>query len=247
VRITKDTARGDYVVTGALAVGDSSTLTFTHRDPAEIYVGALREALGLRGITVVGEGSQTDARRDTLVVVYSPPLSEILGAFMKPSQNQMAEVLFKAIGLERGRAGSAAEARRVVEAQLQRWGAPDDGYVVRDGSGLSRYDFLSPETVIRVLDAMRRSPHFQVFHDALPIAGVDGTLRSRMRGTPAERNLRAKTGSLAQSRALSGYVRTADGQLLMFSALANNWTVPAAEVERAHDAIGASLAALRLK
>jgi D-alanyl-D-alanine carboxypeptidase/D-alanyl-D-alanine-endopeptidase (penicillin-binding protein 4) len=132
-----------------------------------------------------------------------------------------------------------------VEAQLKAWGARDDGYIVRDGSGLSRYDYVSPETIIHVLDAMRHSPSFPVFYEALPIAGVDGTIRTRMRGTPAANNVHAKTGSVAQARSLSGYVRALNGDTLMFSILANNWSVPAGRVTSAADSIAARLASYR--
>jgi D-alanyl-D-alanine carboxypeptidase/D-alanyl-D-alanine-endopeptidase (penicillin-binding protein 4) len=91
---------------------------------------------------------------------------------------------------------------------------------------------------------MRRSAVFGTYFDALPIAGVDGTLRARMKGTVAEGNVHGKTGSVAQARSLSGYVRTADGERLMFSLLANNWTVPARDVERTQDSIAVWLASL---
>ena len=87
---------------------------------------------------------------------------------------------------------------------------------------------------------------FQIFYDALPIAGVDGTIENRMRGTPAEANIHAKTGTLDKARALSGYVTTADGRMLLFSTLANNYTVPTAEITRIQDVIGAQLASMRL-
>jgi D-alanyl-D-alanine carboxypeptidase/D-alanyl-D-alanine-endopeptidase (penicillin-binding protein 4) len=89
---------------------------------------------------------------------------------------------------------------------------------------------------------MRRHPSFGVFYDALPIAGVDGTIRARMKGTPAEGNVHAKTGTLDKARALSGYVTTADGRMLIFSFLANNFTVRSRDVDRAVDAVLARLA-----
>src|SRR5262249_32930382 len=116
--------------------------------------------------------------------------------------------------------------------------------VIRDGSGLSRYDYVSPRTVVRILDAMRRSPNFRTYYDAMPIAGVDGTIRNRMKGTAAEGNVHAKTGSVALSRSLSGYATSANGRLLIFSLLSNNWTVPVREVERVQDVISARLAAM---
>jgi serine-type D-Ala-D-Ala carboxypeptidase/endopeptidase (penicillin-binding protein 4) len=85
-----------------------------------------------------------------------------------------------------------------------------------------------------------------VFYDALPIAGVDGTIANRMKGTPAEANVHAKTGTVAQARSLSGYVTTADHHMLIFSFLCNNFTVPNRTVETVQDAIAARLAAMRL-
>jgi D-alanyl-D-alanine carboxypeptidase/D-alanyl-D-alanine-endopeptidase (penicillin-binding protein 4) len=242
--IRKDTLSGDVLVSGTIAAGDSATLVVTHRDPSAAYIAAFREALGLKGIAV-NDDAVPPTSADTIVTLVSPPLREILPPFMKPSQNQIGEMLFKTLGLERGNAGTASAGRRVVEQQLLAWGALPGGFVVRDGSGLSRYDYVSPETIIRVLDAMRRDTAFAVYYDAMPVAGVDGTIRSRMRGTPAAANVRAKTGSVAQARSLSGYVRALSGDTLMFSILANNWTVPATRVTAAADSIAARLASYR--
>jgi len=131
-----------------------------------------------------------------------------------------------------------------VERQVLAWGADPDGFAVRDGSGLSRHNYVSPETLVRVLDAMRRAPTFGAFYDALPVAGVDGTIAGRMRGTAAQGNVRAKTGYVDRARSLSGYVTSADGELLIFSLLCNNWTTPVRAVERVQDEVAARLAAL---
>ena len=243
-------------VTGTIAAGDSATLTIAHRDPAAAYLAALAGALAERGIPVDGGADASAAAAvplsgsaplDTLYALASPPLREILPALQKPSQNQIAEVLLKTLGLERTGVGSADSGRRVVESQLVAWGADAEGFAVRDGSGLSRHDYVSPETIVRVLEAMRRSPAFAVYHDALPIAGVDGTIAHRMRGTRAEGNVRAKTGYVDRARSLSGYVRSADGELLLFSLLCNNWTTPVRAVERVQDEIAVRLATLPLK
>ena len=198
-----------------------------------------------RGI-VIEDSLHPDAPRlDTLFVLRSPSLSEILAAFMKPSQNQIGEVLFKTVALAHTDTGTARVARRIVAERLRAWGAEPDGFLVWDGSGLSRQDLVSPETLIRVLDAMRRHPHFQTYYDAFPVAGVDGTLRTRMRGTAAEANARGKTGTLSNVRSLSGYVTTADGRLLLYSVLCNNYLVPTAYVSRVQDTIAVRLARLR--
>jgi D-alanyl-D-alanine carboxypeptidase/D-alanyl-D-alanine-endopeptidase (penicillin-binding protein 4) len=249
--IRKDTLRGDVVVTGGVAAGDSVTLEITHHDPDLAYVAALTEALRDRGIQVDSapavSADTLSVSGDTLVTFVSKPLRDILPALLKPSQNQIAEMLLRTIGLERGGSGTADSGRKVVERQLAAWGVPPSTYVIRDGSGLSRYDYLAPEALVHVLDVMRRSPNFQLFYDALPIAGVDGTIKTRMRGTAAENNVHAKTGSVANARSLSGYVRTAGGRTLIFSMLANNWTVPAGDVTRMQDSIAARLAALTLR
>src|SRR5437763_4029208 len=187
--VVKDTLRGDVTISGTIAAGDSVVLEYTHRDPDQAYLAALTEALRDRGITVDSlPTTQTDTATsgDTLLRYSSKPVREILPALLKPSQNQIAEVLLRTIGLERGGAGTADSARKVVERQLAAWGVPPSTYVIRDGSGLSRYDYLAPEALVHVLDVMRKSPNFQLFYDALPIAGVDGTIRTRMRGTAAQ-------------------------------------------------------------
>ena len=247
-----DSIRNVVRITGTIAAGDSLRISVAHRDPAGAYLDALTAALQARGIAVGGTPSRAaDAAdmqpaADTLYVLPSPPLREILPVFEKPSQNQIGEILFRTLGLEATGSGTPQAGRRIVEEQLVAWGADTAGFAVRDGSGLSRHDYVTPETIVRVLDAMRRHADFRVFYDALPIAGVDGTIRSRMRDTPAMNNLRAKTGTLDKARALSGYVTTADGRLLLFSTISNNHTVPTRYVERVQDAIGAMLAASRL-
>jgi D-alanyl-D-alanine carboxypeptidase/D-alanyl-D-alanine-endopeptidase (penicillin-binding protein 4) len=242
----KDTVRGDVVLTGTIPVGDSATVAVTHRDPTAAYIAALREALADRNITIGGDSTTaTGARVDTLFVAQSPPLSQILAFFMKPSQNQIGEMLFKAVALQRADTGSARVARRVFSERLRSWGAEPDGFFVSDGSGLSRRDLVSPETIVRVLAAMRRSAHFQSYYDSFPVAGVDGTLRGRMRSTSAEANVRGKTGTLGNVRSLSGYVTTAGGRQLIFSVLANNYLTSTDYISRVQDTIGVRLARMR--
>ncbi len=243
----KDSATWDIVLTGAIVAGDSAVIEVTHHDPDVAYCAAVRQALRDRGITVDEGAADTLARLDTVATLTSPPLSEIFKALLKPSQNQIAEMVFRTLALQATGSGRTDSARAVVERQIAQWGVPvPTEAVVRDGSGLSRYDYISPRTVVRILDAVRKSPAFQVYYDALPIAGVDGTIRSRMKGTPAEGNVHAKTGTVAQARSLSGYVTTADHHMLIFSLLANNWTANIRDVEHVQDVIAERLASMRL-
>ena len=244
-------ARG-LVLTGWIAPGVVDTIDIVFPDQNAAYLAALRGALADRKIQVanrtrqLGKCAGTAAVRalDTLFVYQSAPLRDILHAMEKPSQNQIAEILLRTIGLERTGLGSPDSGASVVERQLLAWGAEPDGFVIRDGSGLSRYDYLSPETIVRTLAAVRRDSAFSAFYDGLPIAGIDGTIEYRMRGTAAQGNVHAKTGFIANARSLSGYVTTADGRMLIFSALCNNWTVPVKDVERVQDAIAVRLAEL---
>ncbi|HJU67675.1 MAG TPA: D-alanyl-D-alanine carboxypeptidase/D-alanyl-D-alanine-endopeptidase [Gemmatimonadaceae bacterium] len=248
IQVTRDSAAGTVVVRGTIAPHDSQLVRFAHEAPPAAYIMALKEALEARGLTVAESDSVSKGSLrttvDTIAVILSPPLREILPAFEKPSQNQIGEILLRTLGLERTGVGVPDSGRAVIERQLIEWGIARDGFVVRDGSGLSRYNYLSPETIVRVLEVMQRDTAFPVFYDALPIAGVDGTLANRLKGTYAEANARGKTGFVAQARSLSGYVTSADGRLLIYSLLCNNWTVPVRAVERVQDSIVARLAGM---
>jgi D-alanyl-D-alanine carboxypeptidase/D-alanyl-D-alanine-endopeptidase (penicillin-binding protein 4) len=267
-----DAVHGGLVVSGAVAPGDTATLLVALRDPSTAYLYGLASALRARGVTLrpqpvlvtgdgelfpgsgqavvtTGSGRTVPApaeHRDTLFTMFSPPLRDILPALLKPSQNQIAEILLKTLGLEKTGVGSADSGRRVVESQLTSWGIPPDEFVIRDGSGLSRHDYLSPATLVRTLSTIEHDSAYQVFYDALPIAGVDGTISDRMRGTPAASNVHAKTGFVDRARSLSGYVTTTDGVGLVFSFLCNNWTTPVHDVEHVQDEIAVRLASMTL-
>src|SRR5262249_53468081 len=149
-----------------------------------------------------------------------------------------AETLLKTLGAGAGGPATIASGRRVVDAALASWRVPAGSIVERDGSGLSRYNYVTPAALVAVLshvdaDATLRGP----FEDALPIEGVDGTLANRGRGTAAAGRVHAKTGSMSNVRALSGYTRDADGEPLAFAILANNFDGPADAVNAATDAI----------
>jgi len=244
-----DSATNVVTITGEMYANDSTTLDVAYRDPGLAYLYAIRKTLTDQALTIEGgldprAPRDTAAHLDTLFVMKSPALREILPALEKPSQNQIAEILFKTLGLEQTGIGTADSGRAVVERQLTAWGIAPTSFAVRDGSGLSRHDYIAPDAIVRVLDAMRKSPSFALFRDALPLAGVDGTIASRMRGTAAAGNVHAKTGFVDKARSLSGYVTTANGRVLIFSLLCNNWTTTSREVDEVADAIAIRLAGL---
>ena len=245
-----DTLSRAVLVSGLIAPGQTDTLAIVYPDQQSAFLAALRTAIQARGIRLRGHTSATACgghkrvnAPDTLLVYQSPPLRDILHAMLKPSQNQIAELLLRTIALEKTGVGRADSGAAVVKRQLAAWGVAPDGIVMHDGSGLSRYDYVTPETLVGILDAVRKdSASFATFYDGLPVAGVDGTLSERMRGTPAQGNVHAKTGSVANARSLSGYVNTADGHMLIFSILCNNWTAPARQVLNVQDDIAEALA-----
>jgi D-alanyl-D-alanine carboxypeptidase/D-alanyl-D-alanine-endopeptidase (penicillin-binding protein 4) len=221
------------------------------RRPAHAhFLDAFYAALVERGITVRNgfdwNTTVADSGLSTLVTYASPTLREILPHFQKDSQNQVGEILLKTMGRVAAGAGRADSGAAVVSRQLLSWGVDSTGFVIRDGSGLSRHNWLSPATIVRILTVVRRDSAFATFTGALPVAGVDGTLEHRMRGTPAAGNVRAKTGSMERIRGLSGYVTTAGGRELVFAILINGYTAPMREVDAAFDFVAAQLAALPL-
>jgi len=243
-------------------------------DPVSYFAAALTQVLREAGIAVLGQGptpaaapaapavpapaqaavpsaptpapgAAVPAAPETLFVWRSPPLRDILPLFLKPSQNQIGETLLRTLGGEVKGVASVDSGRAAVREVLRDFGVPDDAYVIADGSGLSRYDYVAPETLTRILLAMARRPDFDVFYQALPIAGVDGTIATRMRGTAAANNVHAKTGSIANVRSLSGYVTSADGERFVFVMIANHFTVSRRVVEIVQDRVLQRLATFR--
>jgi serine-type D-Ala-D-Ala carboxypeptidase/endopeptidase (penicillin-binding protein 4) len=230
-------------VTGSIPAGAGPSRYFVAVvNPTVFFVRSLKDALVARGIAVSGEavdlddvaaGMQIAPAAGTRVVVStrSPPLSEIATVLMKVSQNLYAETLLKALGAANGGLGTAEGGKIAVYTLLDRWNVPRDAYVMYDGSGLSRYDYVTAATLTTVLERMYRDPrHRDAFLATFPIAGKDGSLASRLRRTRAEGNALAKTGSISNVRSLSGFVRTRDDEVLAFSILANDFPIQAATV-----------------
>jgi D-alanyl-D-alanine carboxypeptidase/D-alanyl-D-alanine-endopeptidase (penicillin-binding protein 4) len=229
-------------VTGTIAAGSAAiSRTVSVVNPTVFFAQSVRDGLVERGIRVTGPAVDLDdvaaelagsvQERRAITATRSPALREIGVVLMKVSQNLYAETLIKAIGAARGGLGTFEGGLNAVRATLTSWGVPLDAYVLADGSGLSRYNYVTADTVVVVLEQMYKSDrHREPFLATLPIAGKDGTINTRMRRTRAEGNAVAKTGSIANVRSLSGYVRTRDGERLLFSILANDFVIPAATV-----------------
>ncbi|HEY5933619.1 MAG TPA: D-alanyl-D-alanine carboxypeptidase/D-alanyl-D-alanine-endopeptidase [Kofleriaceae bacterium] len=208
--------------------------------PIELFLRELSATLRERRITIRG-GTSTGApasgpEMKQLASYRSPPLSELATVMMKKSQNGYAETLLRTLGATTGD-GTAAGGVKVVTAILGGWGIAPDSYVLRDGSGLSRFDYVTAAMMVDVLRHMHRDPrHRDAFLATFPIAGRDGTLADRMTGTPAEGNVRAKTGTLASVRSLAGFVDTKGGRRLAFAIIANGFRVPVTRVDEVVEA-----------
>ncbi|MCE7000975.1 D-alanyl-D-alanine carboxypeptidase/D-alanyl-D-alanine-endopeptidase [Saccharothrix sp. S26] len=218
-------------------------------EPTGLVTSLFHDALARHGVRVLGGTGTGATPADARVLAehLSMPLSRLMVPFMKLSNNMHAEILVKTAGRAVFGEGSWAAGLRAMTAQLGQWGVDASALSLRDGSGLSRMDQVSPDQVAALLLAARHEPWFAVWHDSLPVAGVadrlvGGTLRNRMRGTPAEGTVRAKTGSLTGVSALSGYATTADGVPLVFAMISNNTLTSAKPFE---DAVAIRLAGHR--
>lgn len=214
-------------------------------DPARYAATLFEETLLARGIRVAGgvatssaalpAGTRVLAERD------SPPLSEILKEINKPSQNLYSEMLLRLLGARLKGEGSLAAGREAMSEFLKKLGLGEGG-AVQDGSGLSRTDMVTSHDLVSLLVAMQRHPHAAVFRESLAVAGVDGTLENRLKGGAAQGRVLAKTGTLKQTNALAGYVRTRSGAGLAFSCVVNHHTAPSREATQAIDAVVEALA-----
>jgi D-alanyl-D-alanine carboxypeptidase/D-alanyl-D-alanine-endopeptidase (penicillin-binding protein 4) len=230
-------------VTGSIPAGAATAqLSVAVVNPTIFFVRSLKDALVAGGIAVTGDAVDLDdiaaellaapsTETRVLASTASPPLREIATVLMKVSQNLYAETLLKAMGAARGGLGTAEGGRVAVRAVFDTWEVPRDAYTMYDGSGLSRYDYVTARALTTVLEHMYRDPrHRDAFLATLPIAARDGTLASRLDRTRAAGNALAKTGSISNVRALSGFVRTRDDETLVFSILANDFPIASATV-----------------
>ena len=234
------------VVTGNIPLGGTVDNTATVADPARFAATLFRQALVRQGIAVDGptfSGHTPGHKTVTLASHQSLPMSAYLAKMDKPSDNLLAESLFRMVGAVKGRGGTYASGESVAGPFFRSLGIDTDTLTLADGSGVSRRNFVTARAVTELLVAMHGKTDWKAFYDSLPIAGVDGTLRLRMAGTPAAGDVHAKTGSLTGVSCLSGYVTARDGTLYAFSLLMNNFAGGIGPAHTAQDAFAEWLAA----
>ena len=232
----------DVLLRGSIPLGRTTPLvrTTSIHNPTAFFVGGLHAALSAHGIPVRGGAIDIDALpalpstagRRAIATRTSPPLSSLGAYFLKESQNFYGETFLKTLGQRFGRGGTTSAGRVVAAETLTSRGIPEGSYVMYDGSGLSRYNYVSSDAIVTLLkhiwnDEALRAP----FLAALPVGGQDGTLGSRMKNTALAGHVQAKTGTISNVRSLSGFVDAPSGERFVFSMIANHFTVGSAAVD----------------
>lgn len=222
-------------------------------DPALYAASALYDILTRRGVRVVGQPASIHRHRVdepyesgtgfVLARRQSPVLTEIARTLNKVSQNLHAELVLRETALVRRQEPTREAGLKELTEFLESIGIPEDAYHFEDGSGLSRRTLISPRAITRLLEYMDGTAHREEWEALLPIGGEDGTLEARFERQPTASAIHAKTGTLATTNALSGYVTTARGERLIFSIIANNFTAKPREIRRIVDRIGLALVA----
>ncbi len=195
-------------------------------DPPSYAGDALLRAFNARGIRI--DGGIASGKTPPGSVVFwshaSVTMPKLLTEFWCPSDNLMGELFLKELGVARsGEPGTIAGGRSVEERYLRAIGVDAASVSIADGSGLSEYDRITPRDLVAILEADWHGPYRRIIVNALPLAGIRGTLAHSFVGTPAQGRVYAKTGSLNHVRTLSGFVQTRTHGPVTFSLLVNNW------------------------
>jgi D-alanyl-D-alanine carboxypeptidase/D-alanyl-D-alanine-endopeptidase (penicillin-binding protein 4) len=183
------------------------------------------------------------AYRNPLASHVSPPLMEDVIVTNKVSQNLHAEIFLHDLGSAVLTDGSTVNGARVVRAFMEQVGIDQDDFVFFDGSGLSGHDLVTPRATVRLLQYASGQPWFEKWKASLPVGGEDGSLQSRFGKAPLKDHVFAKTGTLGEARALSGYLECASGRTVIFSIMVGNHPPGTSEDRETMDKIVAAIAA----
>ncbi|NET32653.1 MAG: D-alanyl-D-alanine carboxypeptidase/D-alanyl-D-alanine-endopeptidase [Cyanothece sp. SIO1E1] len=252
IEVGRDFSRPILRVSGQLRMGSQpETVSVAIPNPTQYFTQQFRRALSVAGITVVRTTLATKLMAEAapeLAFVESPPLSELLIEVNQTSNNLYAESLLKQLGTRPNPDGSDDATTAGIEAletTLATLDVPPDSYALADGSGLSRHNLVSPEAVVRTLQAMAYVPEANIYRASLAVAGTNGTLRHRFRQTPLQGNLKGKTGTLSGTVALSGYLSPLQHPTLVFSIFVNQSEQRVRTIRRAVDRVVLLLNRLR--
>lgn len=242
--------RDTIYVTARVALGASDTVTLAVTRPAETAALALADALRRRGISVgsvrvvrdSAELASLRAGTSPLDALVSAPMSEIVSVIMRPSQNWVSEQVLKTLGAEFAGEGSWAAGLAVERDYLHGVVGVDTGAIfLRDASGMSAQNLLTPEATLAMLTHARTQPWAAAYRHAFAQPGLAGsTLSGRLR--PLDGRVWAKTGTITNVNSLSGYFTAADGREYLFSVLTSASGQPAATMRNAIDAVVLAMA-----
>jgi D-alanyl-D-alanine carboxypeptidase/D-alanyl-D-alanine-endopeptidase (penicillin-binding protein 4) len=240
-----------YFATGVIPVGAAPrNESVAVADPNRYAALAFRRELAAAGILVRGTVVATvdsftyrAARSgEPLATVRSRPLKDWLYPILSPSQNWFAEMLLKQLGKRLAGEGSWAAGRTVERRFLiDSVGIDSSEFSLQDGSGLATSNFIAPQAFTRLLAWARKHANFAAIDAGLPQSGKPGTLRDRFVGTPVATAVHAKTGSITGVNSLSGYLQRPDGQVLVFSVMANHQTLGGSRMIAAIDSVVAEM------
>jgi D-alanyl-D-alanine carboxypeptidase/D-alanyl-D-alanine-endopeptidase (penicillin-binding protein 4) len=227
-RITARRVGDDRVVVSGTIGARAGTVRYqlVVGDPATFTAGAFRAALEAQGVKVDGsiKAGRTPAGATVVTSLPSPPLARLVSVMNRESINLYAEMLYRgaARGADKTTVGSAETAVTALkDFMVRQVGAAPDAVTATDGSGLSVLDRVTPRSLVQLLDHAHHAQWGSAFHASLPVAGESELLRNRMRATPAQGNLHAKTGTTNDVIGLSGYVTAENGEILAFAFLYN--------------------------
>lgn len=197
-------------------------------NPALYLATVFKETLEKNGIPVYGSVRLIDegdfvSSEENVITESTSTMEQTIQVMNKQSQNFYAEQIMKTLGAQMKGRGTLEAGIEVVQDFMDEIGFQPEEYHIDDGCGLSKENRLSPKMITALLAYMSKQPHGKVLWDSLPISGVDGGLRRRMHASKYKSKIRAKTGYIARTSALSGYVDTTHGEVLAFSILMNNF------------------------
>lgn len=221
----------------------TSSATYTMKYPDIYAAGVLSSKLRLAGIHIQNGllGRKSSPSNAKTIAEFKRPLAYMISLVNKNSDNFLAEHVYKMVGAYAGgHINTGKVATETVKNALSQCGIPVDGLCINDGSGLCRKNLFSAYVQTMLLEKAINMKFGEAFKQTLSIAGVDGTLRKRMVGTYAENNLCAKTGTLRNTSALSGYANTKDGDQVVFSIINNGPNV--SNYKQLENKIGAAIA-----
>jgi D-alanyl-D-alanine carboxypeptidase/D-alanyl-D-alanine-endopeptidase (penicillin-binding protein 4) len=220
-------------VTGNIAVKASPyKAEISIQDPTGFVLAVLADKLKEQfpESSIVGGGNRPTPAEAKPVASIRHSLPEVIRQMNKESDNLSAEMLLLALAGQSGLPATTEKGIDVLKNFIRQTGLNPEDYSIADGSGLSHANCLTPELLVTVLKHVYETADFPTFKSSLPEAGIDGTLKNRMKNTSACRKIFAKTGTLTGISNLSGYVEASNGHLLAFSIMIQNFTLKSREV-----------------